>query len=125
MANVRHSTNCNAVTPYERENSDPETGNLEYPESVSKIESMLRSVLQLPSIMPVIRIPYEDRGDDPQWRFPHGKLLIQYDPIQYIEQVPGQNCPMQKAALEVWFEETFPSLGLGIMMNGRLSRIRL
>jgi hypothetical protein len=82
---------------------------LEYPDRVSQIKTMLNNVLSLPALTPSIHLPYVIRPQDPNWDFPHGKLLIQYDPLQQWFQRAGQTCPEQWARLEVWLEEAIPN----------------
>ncbi|KAF2108167.1 hypothetical protein BDV96DRAFT_605848 [Lophiotrema nucula] len=94
------------ITPMRRESSDPQPNDLEYPNQVNSITQMLRSTLGLPWMIPVNTVAYEDRGEEEEWKEPHGKILIQYDPVQAMQQGTGQSCQTQIARLEVWYEET-------------------
>ncbi|KAF1999814.1 hypothetical protein P154DRAFT_620743 [Amniculicola lignicola CBS 123094] len=90
----------------ENSNNDPDL--LEYGDKVAQIKDMLRDVLGFDSseTVAVRHIAYEIRIDDEDFEMGHGKVLIQYDPAQVMEQTEGQSCATQMTALEIWFEET-------------------
>jgi hypothetical protein len=105
---MEHSANCASVTPHHRDSSDPQHDDLQFPDQVRQIKTMLNSVLGSHDPVSAIHIPYEDRGEDEDFEFAHGKILIQYDPVQEYQQTADQSCATQMAALEVWYEEVFP-----------------
>ena len=100
---VENNVRAFIVTLY-LEKSEDESA---YQDVIDRIEGLLHNILgrQDTMIIPYHRNVPELYLRDKIMTHGHGKILIQYDPVQdWISGAPGA-CDVQQAAIELWFED--------------------